>query len=160
MTRAVRAGLAFLEGEYMAVIAVLALIYVAFRIMFTRPKGGEIMGSLMWLIVGMIALSFAFDAASNFYTSLSPFYRVLFLILAVLVAGVIVFRMTMSKETWSEFLAHILYDVVVFVITAPFRFLGWVLRLLFRPRQLPRVDRSNEVSRLWAERSSHSRRTE
>lgn len=141
-----------------AIIAVLALIVIAFKIMFTQQEEGHPLRLLVWFALGVGALSIAWNTTISFSSGLPPLYQTLFLAVVITCGILLLLRLFISPATWWKLVAWLLRAALLYPIVLPLRLLWWGLRRLFLPRTQPRLERSNDLSRSWIERSpgSHS----
>lgn len=141
----------------MGIIAVLVVIFVAFKIMFTPGKGDSILGLLVWFMIGMIILNAGFELFGAWYTGLSPFFQSLVIVGAVIAATLFVASRLVSRETRSHLNANLLHELIWFLVTLPFRAIRAIFRILFPARERVRLQRSNNLDRNWIERGPHGR---
>ena len=126
-------------------ILLLAIAVFGLQIMFGRGKPENFLKFLIWLILAPMLISIGYNQMLWAWTGLPTWVQLLSLALVPFVL-LAVLRMVFPKAAWLNELLLAIFNILVFVVTFPFRF-AWrsVQLILERERRRTPLERYRPV---------------
>jgi hypothetical protein len=141
-------------------LLLLALVVTGLGVLFGLVKPQRLAGFFAWLIFGPLLICLAYNEWLTAYRGLPPLLQLLTLVLLPF-ALLLILHIMLPKATWVRRLNEILFDLLVFFATFPFRFLWRAAQLVAsRERHPVRLEPHQPVvgHRPRLRRPDHTRR--
>lgn len=126
-------------------ILLLAVVVFGLQIMFGGGKLENFLKLLIWLVVAPILISIGYNHTLWLWYGL-PLWAQLLSLAFVPFLAVAILRMAFPKAAWLNGLLSILYDILIFAVTFPVRFVFRVVGFIFnRERRRTPLERYRPV---------------
>lgn len=110
----------------MTSMAALILVLLGLGVTLGLVKPRRVGRFVLSLVFGPVLIGIGFTVGAPIFDTLPPVQKVAFVVVIGLAALLVLLRVALPRDIWAGVVSAFVYDVLRFVVVAPFRALAWL----------------------------------